>query len=70
MKFKRSNNVEDIHINLTPMIDCLLFILVILLLTTTFNQQSRINLSLPDAQGVPPKDFQHKIEVMVDASGH
>lgn len=70
MKFKRSNNVEDIHINLTPMIDCLLFILVILLLTTTFNQQSRINLSLPDAQGVPPKDFQHKIEVMVDASGY
>lgn len=70
MKFKRSNHVEDIHINLTPMIDCLLFILVILLLTTTFNQQSRINISLPDAQGVPPKDFQHKIEVMVDASGH
>ncbi len=35
MKFKR-NSVEDIHINLTPMIDCLLFILVILLLTTTF----------------------------------
>ena len=69
MKFKRSS-VEDIHINLTPMIDCLLFILVILLLTTTFNQQSRLSLSLPDAQGVPPKEFEHKIEVMVDASGH
>lgn len=69
MKFK-SKAVEDIHINLTPMIDCLLFILVILLLTTTFNQQSRINLSLPDAQGVPPKEYQHKIEVMVDSTGH
>ena len=69
MKFKRKS-VEDIHINLTPLIDCLLFILVILLLTTTFNQQSRINLSLPDAQGVPPKEYEHKIEVMVDSSGH
>lgn len=69
MKFKRKS-IEDIHINLTPMIDCLLFILVFLLLTTTFNQQSRINLSLPDAQGVPPKDYQHKIEVVVDSSGH
>ncbi|MEF9957673.1 ExbD/TolR family protein [Acinetobacter piscicola] len=69
MKFKRKA-VEDIHINLTPMIDCLLFILVILLLTTTFNQQSRINLSLPDAQGVPPKEYKNKIEVMVDSSGH
>lgn len=69
MKFKR-REVEDIYINLTPMIDCILFILVILLLTTTFQQQSRLNLSLPDAQGVPPKEFDRKIEVMVDASGH
>jgi biopolymer transport protein ExbD len=43
---------------------------VILLLTTTFNQQSRINLSLPDAQGVPPKEYKNKIEVMVDSTGH
>ena len=69
MKFKR-RSVEDIHINLTPMIDCILFILVILLLTTTFQQQSRLNLSLPDAQGVPPKEFNHKVGVMVDSSGH
>ena len=69
MKFKRTQ-VEDIHINLTPMIDCLLFILVFLLLTTTFNQFSRMNLPLPDAQGVPPKTFDHKIEVVVDSTGH
>lgn len=68
MKFKRTQ-VEDIHINLTPMIDCLLFILVFLLLSTTFNQYSRMNLTLPDAQGVPPKQYQHKIEVVVDATG-
>lgn len=69
MKFKR-RQVEEISINLTPMIDCILFILVILLLTTTFQQQSRLNLSLPDAQGVPPKEFNHKVEVMVDSAGH
>ncbi len=69
MKFKRSQ-VEDIQINLTPMIDCLLFILVFLLLSTTFNQQSRLNLTLPDAQGVPPKQYDQKIEVMVESSGH
>ena len=69
MKFKR-RQVEDIHINLTPMIDCLLFILVFLLLSTTFNQMSRMNLTLPDAQGVPPKQYDKKIEVVVGASGH
>ncbi|OAL79001.1 biopolymer transporter ExbD [Acinetobacter sp. ANC 4779] len=69
MKFKRTQ-VEDIPINLTPMIDCLLFILVFLLLSTTFNQFSRLNLTLPDAQGVPLKQYDHKVEVVVDASGH
>src|SRR5690606_9912269 len=69
MKFKR-NQVEDVHINLTPMIDCLLFILVFLLLSTTFSQMSRMNLTLPDAQGVPPKSYDQKVEVIVDANGH
>lgn len=68
MKFKRKQ-VEDVHINLTPLIDCILFILVFLLLSTTFQQESRLNLSLPDAHGVPPKTFNHKVEVMVDSSG-
>lgn len=69
MKFKR-RQVEDIHINLTPMIDCLMFILVFLLLSTTFNQMSRMNLTLPDAQGVPPKQYDQKVEVVVDSTGH
>jgi hypothetical protein len=34
----------------------------------TFNQPSRLNLTLPDAQGVPPKQYDHKIEVVVDSS--
>lgn len=69
MKFTRRQLHDDIHINLTPMIDCLLFILVFLLLSTSFNQYSRMNLTLPDAQGVPSKQYEHKIEVVVDAKG-
>lgn len=68
MKFKRTQ-VEDIHINLTPMIDCAIN-LVFLLLTTTFNQFSRMNLTLPDAQEFRPRHFDHKIEVVVDSTGH
>jgi biopolymer transport protein ExbD len=69
MKFKRRQVVDDIQVNLTPMIDCLLFILIFLLLSTSFNQYSRMNLTLPDAQGVPSKQYEHKIEVVVDAKG-
>lgn len=68
MKFNRPK-VYDVEVNLTPMIDCLLFLLVFLLVSTTFNQHSRMNLTLPDAQGVPPKNFDQRVEVVVLASG-
>ncbi|KAA8735651.1 biopolymer transporter ExbD [Acinetobacter qingfengensis] len=68
MKFNRPR-INEIEVNLTPMIDCLLFLLVFLLVSTTFNQHSRINLTLPDAQGVPPKNTDQRIEVVVQSSG-
>lgn len=69
MKFNRPR-VNEIEVNLTPMIDCLLFLLVFLLVSTSFNQHSRVNLTLPDAQGVPPKAYADKIEVVVPSSGN
>ena len=68
MKFNRPS-VNEIEVNLTPMIDCLLFLLVFLLVSTTFNQHSRLNLTLPDAQGVPPTSLDERVEVVVQASG-
>ncbi len=68
MKFKRPKD-EHIEINLTPMIDCLLFLVVFLLLSTTFNKYSRLNLILPEASGVPAKKKGDKIEVAINADG-
>lgn len=68
MKFNRPK-VSEIEVNLTPMIDCLLFLLIFLLVSTSFNQHSRINLSLPDAHGVPPKSYEQKLEIVVQANG-
>ena len=65
----RKPKIEPIEINLTPMIDCLLFLLVFLLVSTTFNQYSRLNLVLPEASGVPPDNRQQKIEVVVKPNG-
>lgn len=68
MKFNRPK-VNEIEVNLTPMIDCLLFLLVFLLVSTTFSQHSRLNLTLPDAHGVPPKSYDDRVEVVVQSSG-
>jgi len=68
MKFRKPH-VEEIAINLTPMIDCLLFLVVFLLISTTFNKYSRLNLILPQATGVPDIQRPKKIEVGIDAKG-
>lgn len=65
----RKPKIEPIEINLTPMIDCMLFLLVFLLVSTTFNQYSRLNLVLPQATGVPLDNRQQKIEVVVKPTG-
>ena len=52
MRFRKPT-VEPLEINLTPMIDCLLFLIVFLLLSTTFNHFSKLNIILPQAEGVP-----------------
>lgn len=52
MRFRKPT-IEPVDINLTPMIDCLLFLIVFLLLATTFNHFSKLNIVLPQAEGVP-----------------
>ncbi len=68
MKFRKPR-VEEITINLTPMIDCLLFLVVFLLISTSFNKYSRLNLVLPQATGVPEVHRPRKVEVGVDLKG-
>lgn len=68
MKFRRS--VEDpLEINLTPLIDCLLFLIVFFMLTTTFLRPSKLQISLPEAGGAPSSTAPRSIEVAISANG-
>lgn len=68
MRFRKPT-VEPLEINLTPMIDCLLFLIVFLLLATSFNHFSRLNIILPEAEGVAQTEQQNSIEVAVQEDG-
>ncbi|MEC7121231.1 MAG: biopolymer transporter ExbD [Pseudomonadota bacterium] len=68
MKFRKPK-IEPMEMNLTPMIDCLLFLVVFLLLSTTFNQHSRLNLVLPEATGVPESKHPKKVDIAVNTEG-
>ncbi|MGX8219785.1 ExbD/TolR family protein [Psychrobacter celer] len=68
MRFRKPT-VEPLEINLTPMIDCLLFLIVFLLLATSFNHFSRLNIILPEAEGVALTEQNNTIEVAVQEDG-
>ncbi|MDO4700035.1 MAG: biopolymer transporter ExbD [Moraxella sp.] len=68
MRFRKPT-VEPLEINLTPMIDCLLFLIVFLLLASTFNHFSRINIVLPEAEGIPIREEGKQIEVAIQKDG-
>ena len=49
MNFRRGRQREEPEINLIPLIDVLLVILIFLMVTTTFKQQQSLRLALPQS---------------------
>ncbi|MDP2229061.1 MAG: biopolymer transporter ExbD [Moraxellaceae bacterium] len=69
MKFRRSTP-DTLEINLTPLIDCMLFLIIFFMLSTTFTKASKLQIALPEAGGEPAGPVQAtSVEVSVSASG-
>lgn len=54
MKFRRDNLDDELEINLVPLIDVLLVILIFLAATTSFTRFQQMNVSLPQADSQTP----------------
>jgi biopolymer transport protein ExbD len=70
MNFRRGSNREELEINLIPMIDVLLVILIFLMVTTTFTRFAEIKINLPTAEASKPLERPNEIHVMVDSQGN
>ncbi|MBU1425105.1 MAG: biopolymer transporter ExbD [Gammaproteobacteria bacterium] len=71
MNFQRGQTQEDLEINLIPMIDVLLVILIFLMVTTSYSNFARLQINLPQAAGEEGVAVTNKpINVAVDASEH
>lgn len=68
MKFAR-NRKEDPEINLIPMIDVLLVIIIFLMLTTTYSKFSELQINLPRADAQKRLERSSEISVVISASG-
>ena len=71
MNFKRGlRRREEPEINLIPMIDVLLVILIFMMVTTSYAKFSELQINLPEAGGETSKSQAKTINVAVDASEH
>ncbi len=70
MNFQRGRAREEPEINLIPLIDVLLVILIFLMITTTYTKFSALQIDLPQAEGTTTAHKADQITVSVDASEH
>jgi biopolymer transport protein ExbD len=70
MNFQRGRNREEPEINLIPMIDVLLVILIFLMVTTSYAKFSELQINLPQAGGETGVAQAKPVNVAVDASEH
>ncbi len=70
MRIASSRREEDFEINVISLIDVLLTLLMFFVLTTTFVQHSRMQVTLPQAESSEQTDLRDALTVMIDRDGH
>lgn len=69
MNFQRGRRDEAPEINLIPLIDVLLVLIIFLVLTTTFSQVSGLEIDLPTGETAPSDATPNEILLAVSAAG-
>ena len=69
MNFYHSKPEEDVHINLTPLIDVVFLLLIFFMVSTTFDTTSQLKIKLPEASQSQADDPPQKLNLLIDASG-
>lgn len=64
-KFRR----EEVSVNLTPLIDVVFLLLIFFMVTTTFRDESEIEIDLPKASNKPIEQVGNPLEVVIDSEG-
>jgi biopolymer transport protein ExbD len=69
MNFRRGRQREEPEINLVPMIDVMLVILIFLMITTTYSKYTELQINLPTADAEKQPQRQSEVTVVVSAQG-
>jgi biopolymer transport protein ExbD len=67
----RPRNRDDPELNLISLIDVLLVLLIFFMVSTTFQQEGRVKVHLPQASDIPvPRGTQEPLVITVTADGN
>ena len=69
MNFQRGRGHDEPEINLIPLIDVLLVIIIFLMLTTTYAKFSGLEINLPTADSSKQTEQPNEVNVAVTATG-
>jgi biopolymer transport protein ExbD len=69
MNFQRGREREPLEINLVPLIDVMMVILIFLMITTTYNRYTELAINLPSADSEKQAERTNEITVLVNAQG-
>jgi biopolymer transport protein ExbD len=69
MDFRRGRKHEELEINLVPLIDVLLVIIIFLVVSATFSRINELKINLPTADASPQQEKPLMVTVSVNASG-
>ena len=68
MKFRRQR-LEEVNVNLTPLIDVVFLLLIFFMVSTSFTKETHLSIDLPEAQGEASADVPEQIEILIDEAG-
>ena len=69
MNFQRGREKEPLEINLVPLIDVMMVILIFLMITTTYSKYTELQINLPTADAERQLERPNEITVLVSAQG-
>ena len=69
MNFQRGKQKEPLEINLVPLIDVMMVILIFLMITTTYSKYTELQINLPTADAEKQPERANEIPVLVNAQG-
>jgi biopolymer transport protein ExbD len=68
LKFRRQQ-LEQVDVNLTPLIDVVFLLLIFFMVSTTFTKETHLSIDLPEAVGEASADVAEQIEILINESG-